>query len=912
VRTPSTVGLERRSRVGIVALALALSSPALLAAENLALSGSGALGLKPSLDSGPGTETPFYNAGSLLYINDGDPNTRVDTYNGGGTQTVSYVGIHWEQPLETPVVHLDLTLALFGNGGWFGVNEIGPSPGGLLTDEHLVEPRIEVTRDGGATWETVAASSDYYLALRGSPIGAPNRVTARFTLAEAAAGLNGIRIIGTEGGTVSGGFLGVFELAVVPAGVDSDADGMEDDWETAYQLSVGTNDSAGDLDGDGRSNLQEYTAKTNPKQADTDGDGLSDGAEVNQHGTHPQRLDTDGDTLSDGHELTTLHTNPLAKDTDDDGYPDGMEVSVGTDPTNPENYPENIAILGQGILGGKPSIDSGPETETHHANSGSPANVNDGNLNSRVDTYGRDFSVSFVGIVWPTPISKPVAHLDLTLALFSNGGWFGANGIDPGAGGQLAAEHLVEPRVEVTTDGGATWNVVAHTSDYISALTGHGIGGGQYPNPNPVTATFTLAQPAVDITGIRLAGTDGGTAGNGFLGVFELTARTPVSDTDNDGMPDSWERLNGLTVGTNDSAADRDSDDLSNLEEFTAETDPRAADSDGDGLNDGPEVKTHMTNPLRVDTDGDELRDSDEVNTHRTNPLVKDTDNDRFSDFAEVAEGTDPNSAASVPNNIAPLGRGVLGRKPSIDSDVTSEVLAYNAGTAANINDGNLNTRVDNYGRVEPVSFVGILWDEPMTNNVIDLQLTHTLFSNGGWFGVGGTDPGAGGLLTDQHLVEPRVEITTDGGQTWTVPFYTSDYFAVLTGTGIGGGSFPNPNRATATFTIEPVRDINGIRLVGPHGGTASGGFLGVFELAVHTDLIQASRVLNISSAGGEFRFEFHSQAGVSHVVQFKMSLSDASWQTHTTIAGDGTRKQVVYNMAGTHRIFRVLNQRIP
>jgi hypothetical protein len=900
---------QRSRRVGVVALVLALFSPALFGAENLALSGTGLLGLKDSLGSGPETERPFYNSGSLSFINDGNLTTRVDTYNGNGTQTVSYVGIYWDQPLATPVVHLDLTLALFGNGGWFGANEIGPSAGATLTDEHLVQPRVEVTRDGGVTWETVASSSDYYLALRGSPIGAPNSATARFTLAAAASDLNGIRIIGTEGGTVSGGFLGVFELAVFAAGVDSDADGMEDDWEIRYQLSVGINDAGGDADNDGRTNIQEYMAKTNPRQADTDGDGLSDGAEVSQHGTNPQRADTDGDTLSDGLELSTLHTNPLAKDSDNDGYGDGLEVRLGTDPTNPENYPENIAIIGHGILGGKPSIDGGPETETQYANSGSPANINDGNLSSKVDTYGRDFSVSFVGVVWSAPLGKPVAALDLTLALFSNGGWFGANGIDPGGGGQLAAAHLVEPRVEVTTDGGVTWSVVPHTSDYIAKLTGHGIGGGQYPNPNPVTATFTLGQPAVGINGIRLTGTDGGTAGNGFLGVFELTARTPVADTDNDGMPDSWERVNGLMVGTNDAAADFDSDGLSNLEEFTAETDPRASDTDGDGLSDGPEVKTHMTNPLRVDTDGDGLRDSDEVNTHRTNPLLKDTDNDRFSDFVEVAEGTDPTSTASVPSNIAPLGRAVLGRKPAIDSDTTSEIPVFNSGTGANINDGNFNTRVDNYGRTEPVSFVGIIWDEPVTNNVIDLELTHALFSNGGWFGTGGIDPGTGGLLADQHVVEPRVEITTDGGQTWDVPFYTSDYRTALIGTGIGGGAFPNPNRVTAKFTLEPTRDINGIRVVGTHGGTASGGFLGLFELAVHTDRIQVPRLFNISTVGGALRFEFESQAGVSHVVQFKTSLRDENWQTHTTITGDGARKQVTYNIAGTQRIFRVLNQ---
>jgi hypothetical protein len=38
-----------------------------------------------------------------------------------------------------------------------------------------------------------------------------------------------------------------------------------------------------------------------------------------------------------------------------------------------------------------------------------------------------------------------------------------ANNTDPGAGGQLTAAHLVEPAIEVTTDGGTTysdWQVI--------------------------------------------------------------------------------------------------------------------------------------------------------------------------------------------------------------------------------------------------------------------------------------------------------------------------------------------------------------------------------------------------------------------------------------------------------------------
>ncbi|MEO6475412.1 type VI secretion system tube protein Hcp [Luteolibacter sp.] len=46
---------------------------------------------------------------------------------------------------------------------------------------------------------------------------------------------------------------------------DTDSDGLPDAWETTYGFPIGANNAAGDPDGDGLTNLQEYQLGTDPK-----------------------------------------------------------------------------------------------------------------------------------------------------------------------------------------------------------------------------------------------------------------------------------------------------------------------------------------------------------------------------------------------------------------------------------------------------------------------------------------------------------------------------------------------------------------------------------------------------------------------------------------------------------------------
>ncbi|MCX8155978.1 MAG: immunoglobulin domain-containing protein [Verrucomicrobiae bacterium] len=58
-----------------------------------------------------------------------------------------------------------------------------------------------------------------------------------------------------------------------------------------------------------------------------------------------------------------------------------------------------------------------------------------------------------------------------------------------------------------------------------------------------------------------------------------LTISEGMVDTDQDGLPDDWERQNGLTVGINDANVDSDGDGHTNYQEFLAGTNPQDPNS---------------------------------------------------------------------------------------------------------------------------------------------------------------------------------------------------------------------------------------------------------------------------------------------------------------------------------------------
>ncbi|HWB05421.1 MAG TPA: hypothetical protein VG796_20475 [Verrucomicrobiales bacterium] len=725
---------------------------------NIASTGAGVCGVNDAIDGDAGTVFSQDGNTQAIFNRLIDENftTRIQTFHASNPGNFSYAGVTWATARALPVAEVELTMACFADGGWFG--RTGVTPGltpdtRVLTAASLPEPAdmpvVQVTTTDVPAWTTVPGTTNYATeaGMLNQPLGGAGPVTANptvsktivFKLDAPVANVTGVRVIGKEGGTAGGGaiagFIGVFEIVV------KDTFGLNN-W------------------------------------------------------------DFDGDLLTDADEITR-GTNTTNRDTDGDGFMDGLEVRFGTNPLSFTNRPANIARAGIAMSGVNNAIDADNGTSVTNAQfpAASPLpypiallasnNVNDNNFTTRVDTFNTTATnvVSYVGVRWPRLWPEAISRLELTLATFTDGGWFGPNGTSPAPGTALTAAHLTVPTIQTSVDGFTWVNAPGTvTSDYVAKLTGHVIGGPAL-NPTSRKAVFTLNTPvpANTIKAIRIIGSEGGNAGGGFLGIFELNVQDSTT------------------------ADDLDGDGLLNSEEVTLGTDPENADTDGDGLSDGAEVRDYSSNPLSQDTDGD-----------------------HFKDNLEVQYATALFDPFSFPSNIAPLGTAIMGVNDAIDSDAGT--TSFQAGVLANINDGNATTRVDTYNGAGGVnSFVGILW--PSLQTVKTVSIRFATFYDGGWFGVNATDPGEGGALNSTYLVEPTLQVTTDGGVTWTTVPHTSDYLTALDGHAIGNRAAVNPTNKAATFTLDnAATGVNGVRVIGQEGGTASQGFLGVFEMEASSE----------------------------------------------------------------------------
>ncbi|NTW88616.1 MAG: hypothetical protein HGB26_05735, partial [Desulfobulbaceae bacterium] len=115
-----------------------------------------------------------------------------------------------------------------------------------------------------------------------------------------------------------------------------------------------------------------------PAGFDSDGDGLTDLEEIGVYSSHPYSADSDNDGLSDGEEITFWGDNwnldpdgddlmnLLDPDADGDQFTDGMEIRQNSDPANSASFPTSAMYedAEDGTISGWDIYDSDPAGAT--------------------------------------------------------------------------------------------------------------------------------------------------------------------------------------------------------------------------------------------------------------------------------------------------------------------------------------------------------------------------------------------------------------------------------------------------------------------------------------------------------------------------------------------------------------------
>lgn len=546
----------------------------------------------------------------------------------------------------------------------------------------------------------------------------------------------------------NGGIVGT-QLSTLLAApdLDTDGDGLPDWWEVKYGLDPndngtvgesvlgakdGPNGALGDLDNDGRTNLQEYQNNngkwsTDPTVADTDGDGADDGQEF-AAGSNPSVTDTDGDGLRDGEEIA-LGTNPLLRDTDGDGINDFLEVvTLSTDPLAPNTglkfgllmnlpldtgYNSNVNWVAPNLATTTP-VGTAPLTTGGGGKFGEALNLtNSGHLEVNGDenlfdflndqdmTASLWFTVNEWNNSWATLIAKGnstnpgnfrINRNNNTDLLSANGGSADTLAMEPvlvpGSETWHHAVLVAKPGqgVEVWVDG------VLRGTESASAFADGGSRLWIGNNPGSTGRRWSGKIDDVAVWRRALAATEIGEIWNGGSGAS--IGSLISEDSDGDGLPDYWETQYGLFPdddgstgetspgakdGPDGALGDPDDDGLTNMQEYEFGSSPLIPDTDADGADDGQEFAAG-SNPRVQDTDGDGLSDGDEINIHGSNPLLLDSDGDGIRDNVEVATGTNP--------AVADIGYdfGLLMHLP-LDTDFNSKLtlVAPNHVTATPI-----------------------------------------------------------------------------------------------------------------------------------------------------------------------------------------------------------------------------------
>ena len=385
---------------------------------------------------------------------------------------------------------------------------------------------------------------------------------------------------------------------------DSDNDGLPDGWEWKYGLdplsATGGDGAVGDPDGDGMSNLQEYSYLQPSNWDNPATTGVLDNG-VWWNGTIP---------VNDWNEEDSMQFNqPKCGDTGSDGQ--GNTILCDEDPVG--------NVCANGFDDDKDGQVDGSDSD-NDGDADCSSDDDDGDGVADEDPNGWDTDGDGMPDGW-----EAANGLNATSASNADG----ANG-DPDGDGLINLMEYVNPSWTTNCGGVPCFR--------------------QGPDGVP-TETVSPCDP--------VQGIGPGACATLTAEVDGVTSTNPQdSDTDNDGLNDSYE---ALTLLTDPTSSDTDSDGIPDGVEINGAygnppqaSDPRDNNTDGDAFDDGDEdangngiIDAGETDPTRREDSGDQDNDGIqnwEENLSCTEWNVADTDFGGINDGDErnVSHGTDP------------------------------------------------------------------------------------------------------------------------------------------------------------------------------------------------------------------------------------------------------------------------------
>lgn len=503
--------------------------------------------------------------------------------------------------------------------------------------------------------------------------------------------------------------------SVAQALTDTDADGMDDDWEIQHFGDLSQSDTD-DFDSDDMTNGEEFLYGFNPTIPDAfddaDGDRYPNIFEIRNGGdpNNATLLPTPTFVVDDaggGTHLTVLDAVDAADVMNGTYQIIGIAPGVYTGAANVVGvalWSDKPKFLMIGLEGAANTIIDGGATEygwniynsavissLTFQKTALAINVIASSCEVRlVDLLVRDnANPSYTAGVYVADVEN--IHI-VGSTFFNNRGYTGdAEQIYIGAGAATLTNTVV---------WGATSGPMLATAPYgVTLTTNHSLVKGQ-----TLSGTGNLAgtsDPRLRSDGrlrsdspLRSAGGSVAQSRLDFDGELRPTGAPDIgvdqfNDADADGLPDGWEIATYGNTTSVDGTLDPDNDSLTNAGEYDWETDMLDPDTDGDGIMDGIEV-AYGLNPrvpdaddLTTDLNGDGLLDSISIQLGYVLDQT-DTDGDSVSNADEILMGTnlfrEDSDGDGVPDNLDPFPLDPLISAFPVDpEDVTPPIITLTA-----------------------------------------------------------------------------------------------------------------------------------------------------------------------------------------------------------------------------------------